>query len=152
VLRIAPLIGPDGRPSSPLFEPSLDGPPCLGFDPLWQSCTGRRGARASLAVLYDARGVFTSWAAVLPLRTVTQLLGAARCRCRLVRVGRHRGLVAKPIRRSPLFSTIQYCVADGALAKKELGSTRSTPAVKRWIDYAQRPTPSHVKLLSETPA
>ena len=158
VLRIAPLIGPTVDNFVTRYLSHRLTPTVLGFDPLWQFVHEADAVRAlRLAVLYDAPGVFNVVGeGVLPLRTVIKLAGRSALPLpRSFASGVTAALWLSQLAEAPpaFFDYLQYiCVADGALARKELGFDPLYTSREALIDYANAQHLRDVKLLSETPA
>ena len=93
---------------------------------------------------------------VLPLRTVIKLAGRTMLPMpRSVASGFTTALWLTQLAEAPpsFFDYLQYiCVADGALARKELGFEPLYTSREALIDYANAQHLRDVRLLSETPA
>lgn len=158
VLRLAPMIGPTVDNFITRYLSHRLTPTVLGFDPLWQFLHEADAVRAlRLAALYDAPGVFNIVGeGVLPLRTVIKLAGRSALPLpRSFASGLTAALWLSQLAEAPpaFFDYLQYiCVADGALAKKELGFEPLYTSREALIDYANAQHLRDVKLLSETPA
>ena len=158
VLRIAPILGPTIDNFVTRYLSHRLTPTVLGFDPLWQFTHEADAVRAlRLATLYDAPGVFNIVGdGVLPLRTVIKLAGRTHLPLpRSLASGLTGALWLTQLAEAPpaFFDYLQYiCVADGALAKKELGFEPLYTSREALIDYANAQHLRDVKLLSETPA
>jgi UDP-glucose 4-epimerase len=158
VLRIAPMLGPTVDNFVTRYLSHRLTPTVLGFDPLWQFVHEADAVRAlRLAALYDASGVFNIVGdGVLPLRTVIRLAGRTPLPLpRSLASGLTSALWLTQLAEAPpsFFDYLQYiCVADGALAKKELGFEPLYTSREALIDYANAQHLRDVKLLSETPA
>jgi UDP-glucose 4-epimerase len=158
VLRLAPMIGPTIDNFITRYLSHRLTPTVLGFDPLWQFVHEADAVRAlRLAALYDAPGVFNIVGeGVLPLRTVIKLAGRSALPLpRSFASGVTAALWLSQLAEAPpaFFDYLQYiCVADGALAKKELGFEPLYTSREALIDYANAQHLRDVKLLSETPA
>ncbi|HEX3777321.1 MAG TPA: NAD-dependent epimerase/dehydratase family protein [Polyangiaceae bacterium] len=158
VLRLAPLIGPTVDNFVTRYLSHRLTPTVLGFDPLWQFVHEADAVRAlRLAVLRDAPGVFNIVGeGVLPLRTVIKLAGRSALPLpRSFASGLTGALWISQLAEAPpsFFDYLQYiCVADGALAKKELGFDPLYTSREALVDCANAQHLRDVKLLSETPA
>ena len=156
VLRIAPIIGPTVDNFVTRYLSHRLAPTVLGFDPLWQFVHEADAVRAlRLAALYDAPGVFNIVGeGVLPLRTVIKLAGRSALPLpRSFASGLTAALWVSQLAEAPpaFFDYLQYiCVADGALARKELGFDPLYTSREALIDYANAQHLRVVKLLSET--
>jgi UDP-glucose 4-epimerase len=158
VLRIAPVLGPTVDNFVTRYLSHRFAPTVLGFDPLWQFVHEADAVRAlCLAVLHDAPGVFNIvGGGVLPLRTVIKLAGRSTLPLpRSLASGLTTALWLAQLAEAPpaFFDYLQYiCVADGTLARKELGFEPLYTSREALIDYATAQHLRDVKLLSETPA
>ena len=158
VLRIAPILGPTVDNFVTRYLSHRLAPTVLGFDPLWQFVHEADAVRAlRLAAVHDAPGVFNIVGnGVLPLRTVIKLAGRTSLPLpRSLASGLTSALWLTQLAEAPpaFFDYLQYiCVADGALAKKELGFEPLYSSREALIDYANAQHLRDVKLLSETPA
>jgi len=158
VLRIAPMLGPTVDNFVTRYLSHRLTPTVLGFDPLWQFVHEADAVRAlRLAALYDVPGVFNIVGdGVLPLRTVIKLAGRTTLPMpRSVASGFTTALWLTQFAEAPpaFFDYLQYiCVADGALARKELGFEPLYTSREALIDYANAQHLRDVRLLSETPA
>src|SRR6187402_2052856 len=158
VLRIAPLLGPTVDNFITRYLSHRLTPTVLGFDPLWQFVHEADAVRAlRLATLHDVPGIFNIVGeGVLPLRTVIKLAGRTPLPLpRSLASGLTTALWLTQLAEAPpaFFDYLQYiCVADGALARKELGFEPLYTSREALIDYANAQHLRDVKLLSETPA
>ncbi|MEO8904622.1 MAG: NAD-dependent epimerase/dehydratase family protein [Polyangiaceae bacterium] len=158
VLRLAPVIGPTVDNFVTRYLSHRFAPTVLGFDPLWQFVHEADAVRAlRRAALHDVPGVFNIVGdGVLPLRTVIRLAGrTALPLLRSFASGLTTALWLTQLAEAPpaFFDYLQYiCVADGALARKELGFEPLYTSREALIDYANAQHLRDVKLLSETPA
>lgn len=158
VLRIAPMLGPTVDNFVTRYLSHRLTPTVLGFDPLWQFVHEADAVRAlRLAALYDVPGVFNIVGdGVLPLRTVIKLAGRTTLPLpRSLASGFTTALWLTQLAEAPpgFFDYLQYiCVADGALARKELGFEPLYTSREALIDYANAQHLRDVRLLSETPA
>ena len=158
VLRIAPMLGPTVDNFVTRYLSHRLAPTVLGFDPLWQFVHEADAVRAlRLAILYDVPGVFNIVGdGVLPLRTVIKLAGRTSLPLpRSLASSLTSALWLTQLAEAPpaFFDYLQYiCVADGALARKELGFEPLYTSREALIDYANAQHLRDVKLLSETPA
>jgi len=158
VLRIAPMLGPTVDNFITRYLSHRLTPTVLGFDPLWQFVHEADAVRAlRLAALYDAPGVFNIVGdGVLPLRTVIKLAGRTTLPLpRSLASGITTALWLTQLAEAPpaFFDYLQYiCVADGALARRELGFEPLYTSREALIDYANAQHLRDVRLLSETPA
>jgi UDP-glucose 4-epimerase len=158
VLRIAPMLGPTVDNFVTRYLSHRLAPTVLGFDPLWQFVHEADAVRAlRLAALYDVPGVFNIVGdGVLPLRTVIKLAGRSTLPMpRSVASGLTTALWLTQLAEAPpaFFDYLQYiCVADGALARKELGFEPLYTSREALIDYANAQHLRDVRLLTETPA
>jgi UDP-glucose 4-epimerase len=158
VLRIAPLLGPTVDNFVTRYLSHRLTPTVLGFDPLWQFVHEADAVRAlRLAALFDAPGVFNIVGdGVLPLRTVIKLAGRHTLPLpRSFASSVTTALWLTQLAEAPpaFFDYLQYiCVADGALARKELGFEPLYTSREALMDYANAQHLRDVKLLSETPA
>jgi len=158
VLRMAPILGPTVDNFVTRYLSHRLTPTVLGFDPLWQFLHEADAVRAlRLAVLHDAHGAFNIvGTGVLPLRTAIKLAGRSALPLpRSVASGMAAALWLTQLGEAPpaFFDYLQYiCVADGALARKELGFTPLYTSREALVDYANAQHLRDVKLLSETPA
>lgn len=158
VLRIAPMLGPTVDNFLTRYLSHRLAPTVLGFDPLWQFVHEADAVRAlRLAVLYDAPGVFNIVGdGVLPLRSVIKLAGRTPLPLpRSFASGVTAALWLTQLAEAPpvFYDYLQYiCVADGALARKELGFEPLYTSREALIDYANAQHLRDLKLLSETPA
>jgi UDP-glucose 4-epimerase len=158
VLRVAPVLGPTVDNFITRYLSHRLAPTVLGFDPLWQFVHEADVVRAlRLATLLDVPGVFNIVGdGVLPLRTVIRLAGRTTLPLpRALASGLTTALWLTQLAEAPpsFFDYLQYiCVADGALARKELGFEPLYTSREALIDYANAQHLRDVKLLSETPA
>ncbi len=158
VLRIAPMLGPTVNNFLTRYLSHRLAPTVLGFDPLWQFVHEADAVRAlRLAALYDAPGIFNIVGdGVLPLRTVIKLAGRHTLPLpRSLASGLTTALWLTQLAEAPpaFFDYLQYiCVADGALARKELGFEPLYTSREALTDYANAQHLRDVQLLSETPA
>jgi len=158
VLRIAPMLGPTVDNFVTRYLSHRLTPTVLGFDPLWQFVHEADAVRAlRLAALYDVPGVFNIVGdGVLPLRTVIKLAGRTTLPLpRSLASGFTTALWLTQLAEAPpgFFDYLQYiCVADGALARKELGFEPLYTSREALIDYANAQHLRDLRLLSETPA
>ena len=158
VLRMAPVLGPTVDNFVTRYLSHRLTPTVLGFDPLWQFVHEADAVRAlRLATLFDAPGVFNIVGdGVLPLRTVIKLAGRHTLPLpRSLASGLTAALWLTQLAEAPpaFFDYLQYiCVADGALARKELGFEPLYTSREALTDYANAQHLRDVKLLSETPA
>lgn len=158
VLRLAPMVGPTVDNFITRYLSRRLTPTVLGFDPLWQFLHEADAVRAlRLAALNDAPGVFNIVGdGVLPLRTVIKLAGRSALPLpRSFASGLTAALWLTQLAEAPpaFFDYLQYiCVADGALAQKELGFEPLYTSREALIDYANAQHLRDVQLLSETPA
>jgi UDP-glucose 4-epimerase len=158
VLRMAPVIGPTVDNFVTRYLSHRLTPTVLGFDPLWQFLHEADAVRAlRLAALVDAPGVFNIVGeGVLPLGTVVKLAGRHTLPLpRSLASGLTTALWLTQLAEAPpaFFDYLQYvCVADGALASKELGFEPLYTSREALMDYANAQHLRDVKLLSETPA
>jgi UDP-glucose 4-epimerase len=158
VLRVAPVLGPTVDNFITRYLSHRLTPTVLGFDPLWQFVHEADVVRAlRLATLLDVPGVFNIVGdGVLPLRTVIRLAGRTPLPLpRSLASAMTTALWLTQLAEAPpsFFDYLQYiCIADGALARKELGFEPLYTSREALIDYANAQHLRDVKLLSETPA
>jgi UDP-glucose 4-epimerase len=158
VLRVAPVLGPTVDNFITRYLSHRLTPTVLGFDPLWQFVHEADVVRAlRLATVLDVPGVFNIVGdGVLPLRTVIRLAGRTPLPLpRSLASAMTTALWLTQLAEAPpsFFDYLQYiCIADGALARKELGFEPLYTSREALIDYANAQHLRDVKLLSETPA
>jgi UDP-glucose 4-epimerase len=158
ILRTAPILGPTVDNILTRYLRRRYVPTVLGFDPLWQFVHEADAVSAfKQAIVRDAPGIFNIVGdGVLPLSTIIKLAGRTPLPLPRSLAGTLTGALwfAQAAEAPPtFFDYLQYlCVADGALARKQLGFVPAFTSREALIDYASAQHLRDVKLLSETAA
>ncbi len=158
VLRTAPILGPTVHNFFTSYLARKLVPTMMGFDPLVQFIHEVDAIAAlHLAILRDAPGTFNIVGdGVLPLSTVIKLAGrvAVPVPHPIAETITAAGWVAQIADAPPTF--LKYlrflCVADGKLAREQLGFTPAYTSREALLDFVSAQHLRDVKLLSETPA
>ncbi len=158
VLRMAPILGPTVRNFFTRYLARKLVPTMMGFDPLVQFLHEVDAIAAlHLALLRDAPGTFNIVGdGVLALSTAIKLAGrvALPVPHPIAETLAAAGWVAQLIEAPPTF--LKYlrflCVADGKLAREQLGFTPAYTSREALLDYVSAQHLRDVKLLSETTA
>jgi UDP-glucose 4-epimerase len=158
VLRTAPILGPTVHNFFTSYLARKLVPTMMGFDPLVQFIHEVDAIAAlHLALLRDAPGTFNIVGdGVLALSTVVKLAGRVPVPIPhpLAETVTAAGWVAQIADAPPTF--LKYlrfiCVADGKLAREQLGFTPAYTSREALLDFVSAQHLRDVKLLSETPA
>ncbi len=158
ILRMAPILGPTVHNAVTRYLARRLVPTMMGFDPLVQFLHEVDAIAAlHMAVLRDVPGTFNVVGeGVLPLSTVIKLAGrvAVPVPHPLAGTVSALGWVAQLVDAPPSF--LKYlrflCVADGALARKELGFAPAYTSREALLDFVSAQRLRDVKLLTESVA
>ncbi len=155
ILRTAPILGPTVRNYVTRYLGRRIVPVLMGFDPLWQFVHEVDAVAAfKLAVDRDVPGTFNIVSrGVLPLSTVLRLAGRLALPIPHPMAGALAGALwaAQIIETPPRFvDYLRYlCVADGALAERQLGFRASYTSRDAVLDFATAQHLRDVRLLDE---
>lgn len=158
ILRTAPILGPSIDNYATRYLSHRFIPTVLGFDPLWQFVHEADAVTAfKLAVDRDVPGIFNiTGDGVLPLSTVIRLVGKSSFPLpRPLATTLAGALWLAQLAEAPpaFFDYLQYvCVADGSLARKQMGFAPVFSSREALLDFASAQHLREVKLLSENPA
>jgi UDP-glucose 4-epimerase len=158
VLRTAPVLGPTVRSFLTRYLARRMVPTIMGFDPLVQFVHEADAVAAfKLAIDRDVPGIFNVVGdGVLPLSTVIKLAGRIACPLPRSLAKTFAGalwLAHRAEAPTTFLDYLQYiCVADGDLAKTEMGFSPVYTTREALIDYASAQRLRDVRLLTESTA